>query len=63
MEKINGIALYAQGPVDKTPLIFIHGFPFSHEMWDPQIAIFSKTHRVVTYDVRGHGQTRQSVTQ
>ena len=57
MEKINGIALYAQGPVDKTPLIFIHGFPFSHAMWDPQIAIFSKTHRVVTYDVRGHGQS------
>jgi 3-oxoadipate enol-lactonase len=40
-----------------SPIIFIHGFPFSHEMWKEQTALFADTHRVITYDVRGHGKS------
>jgi 3-oxoadipate enol-lactonase len=25
------------------------------EMWDPQVAVFSKSHRLIRYDTRGHG--------
>jgi 3-oxoadipate enol-lactonase len=56
---INSAALYYtdSGPRDAEPLIFIHGFPFNHEMWDEQAALFESTFRVITYDVRGHGKS------
>ncbi len=39
------------------PIVLIHGFPFSHEMWSPQIAFLEKKLRVIAYDVRGHGKS------
>jgi pimeloyl-ACP methyl ester carboxylesterase len=39
------------------PIVFIHGGWVSHRMWKPQIEHFSKSFRVITYDVRGHGNT------
>jgi 3-oxoadipate enol-lactonase len=38
-----------------TPIVFIHGFPFSHEMWIPQMSVLPQNIRTITYDVRGHG--------
>ena len=55
--KINGIALYENGPREGRPVIFIHGFPFNHTMWAPQLQEFSKTYRVISYDLRGHGKS------
>jgi 3-oxoadipate enol-lactonase len=40
------------------PVVFIHGFPFSQEMWRPQVAELSRDYRVITYDVRGHGKSK-----
>lgn len=40
-----------------TPLIFIHGFPFSKLMWENQIEVFKHHARVLAYDVRGFGNT------
>jgi 3-oxoadipate enol-lactonase len=37
------------------PIVFIHGFPFSHEMWEPQMHALPNSFRVIAYDVRGHG--------
>ncbi|MEM7243686.1 MAG: alpha/beta fold hydrolase, partial [Pseudomonadota bacterium] len=28
-----------------------------HKMWDPQVADFQKNYQVITYDIRGHGQS------
>lgn len=42
------------------PVIFIHGFPFSHSMWTfpgGQAEALAGTHRVIAYDVRGHGES------
>ncbi len=39
------------------PVVLIHGFPFSHEMWEPQIEALKARYRVVAYDVRGHGKS------
>ena len=44
------------------PIIFIHGFPFSYEMWNPQIDFFRKTHRVIAYDIRGFGRSTAGST-
>ena len=36
-------------------IIFIHGWTCDESAWDAQVAHFSKTHRVVTLDLPGHG--------
>jgi len=43
------------GPRTGLPLVLIHGFPFSKEMWGPQVGPLSAEHYVITYDVRGQG--------
>lgn len=39
------------------PLIFIHGFPFSHEMWAPQIEAVGGLRRSIAFDLRGFGKS------
>lgn len=38
-----------------SPLLFIHGFPLDHTMWQRQIAEFQSTHRVIALDLPGFG--------
>ncbi|MEW6510477.1 MAG: alpha/beta fold hydrolase [Bacteroidota bacterium] len=46
------------GPHSAPPVIFLHGFPFSHAMWHPQIeAVAAAGYRVVAFDFRGHGNS------
>ena len=37
------------------PLVLVHGHPFDHTMWRPQIEAFSASRRVVAPDLRGYG--------
>lgn len=37
------------------PLVLIHGHPFDHTMWNPQIEAFSPSRRVIAPDLRGYG--------
>jgi 3-oxoadipate enol-lactonase len=39
------------------PVVFLHGFPFSHEVWKPQLAHLGKRYRAIAYDIRGHGHS------
>lgn len=39
------------------PLLLIHGFPFNHEMWRPQIETLSRNSKVIAPDLRGHGHS------
>jgi len=39
------------------PLLFIHSLGSSMRDWERQVPFFSRNHRVVTVDVRGHGQS------
>src|SRR5271169_2682500 len=50
-----GIEYTVQGPRTGLPVILIHGFPFSKEMWKPQVDALHQEFYVVTYDIRGHG--------
>lgn len=38
-------------------LVFLHGLGFTKKDWDAQVPFFSKTHRVITLDLRGHGDS------
>ena len=46
-----------EGPENAPVIIFIHGFPFSKEMWNKQIDELKGKFRVIAYDVRGHGNS------
>ncbi|MER6953629.1 MULTISPECIES: alpha/beta hydrolase [unclassified Streptomyces] len=37
------------------PLVLVHGHPFDHTMWTPQIEAFSPSRRVIAPDLRGYG--------
>jgi 3-oxoadipate enol-lactonase len=52
----NSTFVQEQGDPTGLPVVFIHGFPFSHEMWKPQLEALPKSIRAIAYDVRGHGQ-------
>jgi 3-oxoadipate enol-lactonase len=39
------------------PLVFIHGLGSSTRDWDDQVAEFSRTYQVITFDLRGHGKS------
>jgi len=39
------------------PVIFIHGFPLNKSMWKDQRKALWNTYRVITYDIRGYGNS------
>lgn len=39
------------------PVVLIHAFPQSRDMWKPQLSVLSKTARVIAPDVFGFGNT------
>jgi 3-oxoadipate enol-lactonase len=53
----SNLALFPKGNPENTPIIFIHGFPFDHNMWNKQVDILSRTYFCVTYDLRGLGKS------
>lgn len=58
MEKyVKGIAVHEYGDRDKTPIIFIHGFPYNSTMWSQQIKVLKKEYYCIAYDIRGLGET------
>ncbi len=61
-KKINGIAVF-DSDNGKEPLIFVHAFPLNSGMWDEQEKAFAEDYRIILYDVRGLGASRQSDNQ
>ena len=61
---INGIKLSYQldGPTGRPVLVLIHGFPFTRATWKGQVGALKKRFRVLTYDLRGMGQSGLGAT-
>jgi proline-specific peptidase len=59
--KTNDIQTYYEINGSGFPFVFIHGGWVSHKMWKPQVDYFSNNFKVITYDVRGHGNTGGSL--
>ena len=53
----NHINLYYEEHGDGQPLVFIHGLGSSTRDWEFQVPEFSKSYRVIAFDLRGHGQS------
>lgn len=39
------------------PIIFTHGASWDHKQWVKQVDFFKNSHKVITWDVRGHGSS------
>jgi len=52
---INNLNIFLDGDNKNMPIIFVHGFPFDHFMWDTQVKDFSGEYYCIRYDIRGLG--------
>ena len=59
MPKVNieDIQLHYEEQGEGHPLVFIHGLGFSTHDWNYQVDVFSQEYRVITLDLRGHGDS------
>jgi 3-oxoadipate enol-lactonase len=57
--KINDIFVFYRdvGPIDAPVIVFIHGFPLNKSMWVSQIEAMKDSYRLISYDIRGHGNS------
>ena len=55
--RIRDIEMHYEETGQGTPLLLIHGLGSSARDWERQVPYFSKNYRVISIDVRGHGQT------
>ena len=54
---INGLSVHTFGDNKNRSIIFIHGFPYDHSMWENQINILKEKYFCVAYDIRGLGES------
>ena len=45
------------GSEEAPVIIFIHGFPLNMSVWNKQVELLAGNFRVITYDIRGHGDS------
>jgi pimeloyl-ACP methyl ester carboxylesterase len=49
------LAVFTDGDPAAPPVLLVHGYPDTHEVWDDVAAALADDHYVIRYDVRGHG--------
>jgi len=52
-----------EGPRDAPAIVLIHGFTFSLDSWDAWAMDLAKDHRVIRFDLAGHGQSGADLRQ
>ena len=55
--RVNDIELYYEIHGQGYPVVFLHGFAGTVNMWQPQMPVLSQQYRFIVYDARGHGQS------
>lgn len=55
--RINGITLSFNDQGTGLPIIFLHAFPLNRTLWAEQEEALSSQFRVITIDLRGHGES------
>jgi len=55
---INDLALQLSGNEQNPAIIFVHGFPYDHTMWNKQVEYFDNIFFCITYDIRGLGASK-----
>ena len=53
----NNLKIFENGDSKSIPVLFVHGFPFDHTMWQKQVDELSTKYYCITYDIRGLGES------
>src|SRR6516164_464946 len=53
----NGVKIYYEEHGHGPPILLSHGYSATCRMWDGQVAALTPRHRVILWDMRGHGET------
>ncbi|MFT7824892.1 MAG: alpha/beta hydrolase [Sulfurimonas sp.] len=56
-KNIDGLQVITHGNKSNQSIIFIHGFPFDHTLWEDVIEDFSDAYYCISYDIRGFGES------
>lgn len=56
---INGINVIDYNENNLQSIIFVHAFPMSSKMWDEQVKYFKDKYRIITFDIRGFGESEK----
>ncbi len=54
---IDGLSVYTKGNPNNPAIVFIHGFPFDHTLWDNVTESLQKNYYCISYDLRGLGNS------
>jgi pimeloyl-ACP methyl ester carboxylesterase len=59
MPRINrdGVGIYYEVHGDGPPLLLTHGYSSTSAMWHGQVDALAKEHKLILWDMRGHGQS------
>lgn len=55
--QVNGVTLAYGDEGRGLPVVFLHAFPFNRRMWATQVQGLAGRFRVITLDLRGHGES------
>jgi pimeloyl-ACP methyl ester carboxylesterase len=55
--QVNEIGIAYEDHGSGPPVILLHGYPFNRSLWREQVEALQATHRVITPDLRGHGES------
>src|ERR1700722_232151 len=53
----DGVEIYYEVHGSGPPLLLTHGYSSTSQMWQGQIEALSKHHKLVLWDMRGHGRS------
>src|SRR3990170_3928692 len=53
----NGLSLHYEVYGRGFPVLLTHGYGAKSHMWEPQVEALSAHHRLILWDMRGHGET------
>lgn len=57
MKLSNNLEIIESGEKKNIPILFVHGFPLDHHMWDNQINHLKNDYYCITYDLKGLGES------
>ncbi len=58
-ESFDGLPIYFESRGKGEPIIFVYGIACLINHWNLQIDYFSKSHRTIAFDLRGHHKTKR----